>query len=54
MKQDKQQLINALLSYYQNKAAFLSHKKIQLLKKLLKKSDDLKVAKLKKEIGKIL
>lgn len=52
MKQDKQQLINALLSHYQNRVEILSNKKAEFLKKLLKQSDDFKIAKLRKEIGK--
>lgn len=52
MIQDKQQLLNALLTYYQNKVDFLADKKIHLLKKLVKQSDELKIKKLKDEIGK--
>jgi len=52
MKRDKQQLIDALLSYYQGRVEALSNKKAGLLKKLLKQSDDFKIAKLRKEIGK--
>ncbi|MFA5987262.1 MAG: hypothetical protein WC797_01245 [Candidatus Paceibacterota bacterium] len=52
MKQDKRPLINALLSHYQEKVVFLSEKKTRLLKNLLKKSNEFKVEKLKKEIEK--
>jgi hypothetical protein len=52
MKQDKQQIINALLSYYKNRIDLISNKKVQKLKELFQKSDELKIAKLKKEIGK--
>lgn len=52
MKQNRQHLINALLPYYQNRIDFLSDKKAGFLKRILKQSDDLKIARLKKEIGK--
>jgi hypothetical protein len=52
MIQDRQQMINALLSYYQNRIDLISNKKAQKLKEFLKKSDELKITKLKKEIGK--
>ncbi len=52
MIQNKQQLLNALLTYYQNKVDFLTNKKIQFLKKLVKQSDELKIKKLKNEIEK--
>lgn len=52
MKQNMQQIINALLSYYQNRIDLISNKKVRKLKEFLQKSDELKIAKLKKEIGK--
>jgi hypothetical protein len=52
MKQSKQQIINALLSYYQNRIDLISNKKARKLKELFQKFDELKIAKLKKEIGK--
>jgi len=35
MKQDKQQIINAVLSYYQNRIDLISNKKVKKLKELL-------------------
>lgn len=52
MKQDKQQLINTLLSYYQNRIDLILNKKVQKLKEILRKSDKFKIVKLKKEIEK--
>jgi len=52
MQQNKQQIINAILSYYQDRIDFILNQKAQKLKKILQKSDEIKITKLKKEIEK--